>query len=220
MAPDGTARTVDGPIVLDGKQCLAVICDHRSAATVDAAKPRVVRALRQAARFKKWAPFESVDISVQWPHVFVCHTVRGLAVLPAGAFISTAVLTDSPDFEVAGHHVADLPVSAGVLASGLALQVWDLPLVSAAVALHANLSQFMFAMMQGAATMEAQRHNSLSGTAVSASLRATSEAITAARRGVVIAYQHFAALLEAHVNGATGGAFGHALGELDAIVQG
>jgi len=130
------------------------------------------------------------------------------------------VLTDSADFEVAGHHIADLPVSAGALASSLALYVWDLPLVSASVTLHANLAQFMIAMMQGTATMEAQRHNSLSGPAISASLGATSEAITVARRGVVIAYQHLAALLQAHVNGTTAGAFGQVLGELEAVVQG
>jgi len=39
MSLDGTARTVDGPVVLDDKQCLAVICDHRSAVTIEALRP-------------------------------------------------------------------------------------------------------------------------------------------------------------------------------------
>jgi len=220
MAGDGTARIVEGPVVLGGKQCLGVICDHRSALTVEAAKRRVVLALRQAARLKEWALFESVDISMQWRHVFVCHTVQGRAVLPAGAFISTSALADATDFEVAGHHTADLPVPAAELVEGLSLRAWDLPLVSAAVALHGHLARFMFAMMQGAAIMAEVRRYGLSGSPVAASLRTTSQAITEERRRALMSYQDLTALLHSHKHeNSKGGPFLRVQEGLESIVE-
>jgi hypothetical protein len=220
MAEDGTVRIVEGPVMLGGKQCLGVICDHKSALTVEAAKPRVVLALRHAARFREWAPFESVDISTQWRHIFVCHAVQGRAVLPAGAFISTAVLADAPDFEVAGHHTADLPVPADELAERAHLPTWDVPMISAAVALHGHLAAFMFAMMQGAAIVAEVRRHELSGSAVASSLRTTSQAITEGRRRTLLAYQDVVALLHSRQHESEAAeAFARVQGELEAIVQ-
>jgi hypothetical protein len=220
MDEDGSARVVEGPVILGGKQCLGVICDHHSALTVETAKRRVVLALRQAARFREWAPFESVDISMQWRRVFVCHSVQGRAVQPAGAFIFTSVLTDATDFEVAGHHTADLPVPAEELAEHLSLRMWDLPLVSAAVALHGHLASFMFAMMQGATIMAEMHRHELSGSPVAASLRTTSQAITEGRRRALMSYQDVAALLESHKReGSEEGPFLHLQNELQPIVE-
>jgi hypothetical protein len=220
MSEGGAARIVDGPVMLGGKQCLGVICDHRSAMTVDSTKRRVVVALRQATRFKEWALFESVDISMQWPHVFVCHAVKGRAVLPAGAFISTSVLADATDFEVAGHHTADLPVPAEELAQHLSLRIWDLPLVSAAVALHGDLARFMFAMMQGAAIMTEVRRHGLSSAPVAGSLRTMSQAITDGRRRALLSHQDLTALLESHKrDNSDGGPLFRAQKELEVIVE-
>jgi hypothetical protein len=220
MTEDGTVRVVEGPVMLGGKQCLAVICDHKLALAVEAAKPRVVLALRRAARFREWAPFESVDISTHWPHVFVCHSVQGRGLLPAGAFISTAVLADATDFEVAGYHTADLPVPADELAERLSLRTWNLPLVSAAVALHGHLAAFMFAMMQGAAIVTEVRRHELSGSAVASSLRTTSQSITEERRRALLAYEDVVALLQSRQHeGGDREPFLRVQGELESTVQ-
>jgi hypothetical protein len=157
---------------------------------------------------------------MQWRHVFVCHSVQGRAVQPAGAFISTSVLTDATDFEVAGHHTADLPVPSDELADNLSLRIWDLPLVSAAVALHGHLASYMFAMMQGATIMAEMHRHELSGSPVAASLRTTSQAITEGRRRALMSYQHVAALLESHNHeGSEEGPFLHLQKELQPIVE-
>jgi hypothetical protein len=195
MGDAGIATIVEGPVTLGGKRCIGVICDHQSAMTIEAAKRRVVLGLRDAARFREFGPFESVDIVMQWPHVFVCHTVRGGAILPAGAFISTAVLADAAEFEVAGHHIADVPVPADELAKGVSVRSWDIPLVSAAVQLHGSLAGFMFAMMQGAAMATEMLRHRLSASSTALSRRTLSQAIAEERRRALMSHQELAALL-------------------------
>lgn len=192
----GCVRIVEGPVLAGGKQCLGVVCDHKSAVTVEAAKSRIVLALRRAARPKEWEPFESVDLCMQWPHTFVCHTVRGRAVLSAGAFISTTALTEGGEFSVAGHHLADLPVPRDVF-EALSVPVWDLPLVSAAVDLHSHLARFVFAMMQGGAIIHEVRRLDLSNMdPATTSLRATARAITDERQRTLVAHMELDALLQ------------------------
>ena len=182
MAGHGTARICEGPHVIDGRRCLVVVCDHATLATMETLRSAVVLALWRAARAGNWQHLEWTPLLIEWPHIFVTHILRGMALQPSGSYLSSLVLFGTvSDFEVSAHHIIELAVPVADF-DALGIAVWDSPLLAAALAFQGNLSAFALTMLRFPSLVELAARYGLTDDVLEPSLKAFSREITALRR--------------------------------------
>ncbi len=192
----GSHRIECGPLNIDGKRCLVVVCDHESAASMEAQREAVVLAIWRATRNGGWRPLEWTPISVEWPHVFVTHILRGRALASAGTFLSSFVLFGiEKDFEIKAHHLADQPVpERDYLATGVIL--WELPVLSGLGAFVGSVSAFMLTVMQAYSILALAQEKGLSSEDLEAGLESYGSEVRLLRETVVNAFEELKGLMQ------------------------
>ena len=191
-------QVLEGPLRLDEKTCIAVVCDHDTVAEADERRADVVRALWRATRFREWKHFESTPLEVEWSHILVVHTVKGRALSSTGSFVSTQVLFGSDDpIKVAGHHVLPIPVDI----AAIGVSVWESPVLFAAAHFQAHFSLFLLAVMRFGSLVQAAIKHSLHEAKLDVALAAYSREVTALRGKAVAAHDDLAGLLRAWSSG-------------------
>jgi hypothetical protein len=182
MAGDGTVRVSEGPHVIDGRRCLVVVCDHAKLEMMETLRSAVVLAIWRAAQAGNWQHLEWTPLLIEWPHIFVTHILRGMALQPAGSYLSSDVVFGTvSDFEVSAHHIMELPVPVADF-DALGIAVWDSPLLAAALAFQGNLSAFALTMLRFPSLVDLAARYGLTDDVLEPSLTAFSREITVLRR--------------------------------------
>jgi hypothetical protein len=144
-ALEGAATVVvrETPWCFDGAPHLCIACDHRSVEGIESRLPNIVAALWRAAQAGGWRALEWKPLEVEWPQIALVNLVRGKALMPACATISTALFfVESERFEVKPLHYTAAPMNPEAFAAG-GFSVWESPLLRAAVALQGNVVAFV-----------------------------------------------------------------------------
>ncbi len=198
VAPEGgAARVSEGHHVIDGRVCLVVVCNHLHLATMEALRSEIVLAVWRAAQKSNLTELAWTPLTIEWPHVFMTHTLRGKALQSAGSFLSSPVLfVTLSDFRVAAHHVAALPVPVADF-EALAIEIWDSPLLAAALGLQGGLAAFVLTMTRFGPLVDLASRYGLSDEALEPCLASFAKEISALRRVAADQSADLSNLLEA-----------------------
>lgn len=139
----GITSVREKPWVLNGVPHLCIVIDYHAPDAVETIAPRVVEAVWRAAQSGGWRPLEWKPLEIEWPKIVLVNLVRGKALLPACATLSTSVFLATPEaIEVKPHHYCGIPMSPEEFEAG-GFQLWGSPLLRAVVSLHGNVLAFV-----------------------------------------------------------------------------
>ena len=188
MSGKGTVTIAEGPFRIGGRGCLAVICNHTNAITMEHLRPEVVRAIWRAARSGQWRDIEYTGLVVEWPRVLVVHILRGQALSSTGAFISLASLFRTVEFTVAAHHTIETPIATSDYAR-LHCPLCDSPLVPLVAGFRAALLAFSLTMLRYPSLAEAAVKYTLDNAAIERALGLYLPELARARVNAVRSYE-------------------------------
>lgn len=149
VAGDSAAVCVrEAPWMIDGTPSLCITLDYSSLEPIEVTTPRILQAVWRAAQAGGWRDLEWKPIEIEWPKIAVVALVRGKALAPACAQLSTATaFCPSDTFEVKAHHHFTLPVEREDFERG-GFDLWKSPLLRAAIALQDSVLAFVVANMR------------------------------------------------------------------------
>jgi hypothetical protein len=139
----GTVQVKQTPWFLNDVPHLCIACDHESPEGFDTKLPNIVTAIWRATQSGGWRELEWKPLEIEWPRVALINLVRGKALLPSFASISTASLfLESETFKVQPFHYMATLVSAEAFAN-TGFGVWESPLLRSAIDLQAKVLAFV-----------------------------------------------------------------------------
>lgn len=200
MSAAGTIKVSVGPHFVDGKRSLVVVCDHLSLETIEPLRSQAVMAIWRAAQAPSWQSLEWTPITIEWPNIFVTHVLRGKGLFPRGSNLSSSVLLGvNSGFEVKNHHVMEVPVQDSDYRA-LSLELWDSPLLSAAIKFQGELFAFILTFSRFDPIINIASEYCLSDEILKPSLTAFSQEISILRNNANMAFDDLENLMRVHLD--------------------
>lgn len=195
MAVSGTARVMEDSYIIDGKTSLVIVCDHNFVDTIEPLRPKVVLAIWRAAQAPGWRNQEWQPLIIEWPHIFVTHTLQGKALFAGGASLTSLVFfATEADFEVQGHHLFQFPIGNSEYAL-LGISIWEAPLLPAVLNLQGAFLTFVFTLSRFYGLMKVALEYNLTDENLQQHLDTFSQEVSMLRRNSLQAFEDVLALL-------------------------
>jgi len=189
MSEGGSVKISEGPHLVNEKQCLVVVCDHASLNSIAAKLGEVVSAIWQTSQSVGWRNMEWTPLIIEWPYIFVTHTLRGRGLYPGGTHLSSFVLfgTES-EFEVKNHHIIGLSVSMRDYRA-LGLELWDSPLLSAVQKFQEDVVSFIFTLSRYYSFYSLATEYGLTDAALKSCIETFSQETSNIRRSAQVSFE-------------------------------
>ena len=181
MSVRGTVTVLEKYVVIDGTPNLVIVCNHDCLNSMETARPKVVQAIWEAAQAQSWQNLEWHPLVLEWPRMFVTHTIGGRALFAGGTSLNSFVIFGTlADFKVHAIHLLDMPVSNNEY-SALGLRMWETPLLPAVINFQGAFLAFIFTLPRFYGLMKVATEYGLSDEHLQRYLRTFSKEITSLR---------------------------------------